>query len=149
MIRKALIKDAIKIQAIINEYAASGKMLSRSINDIYEVIRDFSVYEDNGEILGCCASQIFWDDIAEIRSLAVKKEFSKKGLGKQLVNYCIDDAKILGVKKVFTLTGVDGFFKKLGFSVIDRDTLPQRVWKICIHCPKFPNCDEIAMLKEV
>lgn len=149
MLRKALIKDAIKIQAIINEYGMAGKMLSRSINDIYEVIRDFSVYEENGEVLGCCASQIFWDDIAEIRSLAVKKDYAKRGIGKQLVNYCIEDVKVLGVKKIFTLTCTDEFFKKLGFYMVDRDTLPQRVWKICIHCPKFPNCDEVAMMREV
>jgi amino-acid N-acetyltransferase len=150
MIRKALIKDAQAIQEIINEYAKEGKMLARSINDIYEVIRDFYVYEDeNGNIQGCCASQIFWEDIAEIRSLAVKKNNSSKGIGRQLVEACIKDSKELGVKKVFALTYVDGFFKKLDFKIIDRDSLPHKVWKICIHCPKFPNCDEIAVLKEI
>ena len=150
MIRKAVIKDAKAIQQIINKYAEEGKMLARSMNDIYESIRNFNVYEnDNGVVQGCCASSIFWEDIAEIRSLAVRKEALGKGIGKDLVLTCMDDVKAIGIKKVFALTYVDDFFKKLDFQIINRDDLPHKVWKVCINCPKFPNCDEIAVLREV
>jgi amino-acid N-acetyltransferase len=150
VIRKALIKDAKSIQKIINEYAAEGKMLARSLNDIYESIRSFFVYEDeNGIVRGCCASEIFWEDVAEIRSLAVSKEALGKGAGKDLVFACMADAKSLGIKKVFALTYIDGFFTKFGFKIISRDSLPHKVWKVCINCPKFPDCDETAVEKEL
>lgn len=150
MIRKAVIKDAKSIQKIINEYAAEGKMLARSLNDIYESVRGFFVYEDEGGIVrGCCSSEIFWEDIAEIRSLAVSKEALGKGVGKGLLTACMNDTKLIGVKKVFALTYIDGFFKKFGFKVISRDSLPHKVWKVCINCPKFPDCDEIAVEKEL
>lgn len=150
MIRKALIKDAKAIQMLINIYAKEEKMLARSLNDIYESIRNFFVYEnENGIVQGCCASEIFWEDIAEIRSLAVSKDAFGKGIGKELVFACMQEAKELGIKKVFALTYIDDFFKKLGFKIISRDDLPHKVWKVCINCPKFPDCDEIAVEKEL
>ena len=150
MIRKALIKDAKSIQEIINKYAAEGKMLARSLNDIYESIRSFFVYEDEqGFIRGCCSSEIFWEDVAEIRSLAVSKEVLGKGAGKDLVYSCMADVKSLGIKKVFALTYIDGFFTNMGFKIISRDSLPHKVWKVCINCPKFPDCDETAVEKEL
>ena len=135
---------------LINGYAEERRMLSRSLNHLYEHIREFFVYEDeNGEVKGCCASHITWDNLAEIKALAVAKEVGKKGIGRELVNECIKDAKNLGVNQAFALTYVDGFFLKLGFRIISRDDLPHKVWRECIHCPKFPDCDEIAVIKEV
>ena len=150
MIRKARISDAKRIQNIVNIYAEEKKMLSRSLNNIYEHIRDFFVYEDdNGQIQGCCAIHVVWEDLAEIKAMAVTKENCGKGIAKDMVNACIEEGIEMGVKRFFALTYVDDFFKKLGFEIIDRDDLPHKVWRECINCPKFPDCDEIAVLKIV
>ena len=129
-IRKAIVSDAEKIQFLINEYAKQGLMLPRSINSIYENIRDFWVYEENGEIVGVCALTIFWSDLAEIRSLAVDKNYVRRGIGSALVKKAIEEAREIGIKKVFTLTYQVDFFKKLGFKEIDKNTLPQKYGEI-------------------
>ncbi|SMP13839.1 amino-acid N-acetyltransferase [Desulfurobacterium pacificum] len=144
-VRKALISDAEKIQYLINEYAKQGLMLPRSINSIYENIRDFWVCEENGEVVGTCALTIFWSDLAEIRSLAVAPEHVRKGIGTLLVKKSLEEAKELGIERVFTLTYQVEFFKKLGFKEIDKNSLPHKIWRDCINCVKFPNCDETAM----
>lgn len=145
IVRKATIKDAEAIQFLINEYAKQGLMLPRSLNSIYENIRDFFVYEEDGKILGVCALTVVWDNLAEIRSLAVHPQKRKLGIGKTLVKACLKDAKHLQITRVFTLTYQSEFFKKLGFKEIDKNTLPQKIWRDCINCVKFPNCDETAM----
>ncbi|WP_457568475.1 N-acetyltransferase [Desulfurobacterium sp.] len=144
-IRKATIKDAEAIQFLINEYAKKGLMLPRSLNSIYESIRDFFVYEEAGKILGVCALTVVWDNLAEIRSLAVHPDRLKRGIGTALVKSCLKDAEILGINRIFTLTYQVEFFEKLGFKKIDKNTLPQKIWRDCINCVKFPNCDETAM----
>jgi amino-acid N-acetyltransferase len=150
MIRKANLSDVKAIQKLINGYAEERRMLSRSLNHLYEHIREFFVYEDEaGEIKGCCASHITWDNLAEIKALAVSKDAGQKGVGRMLVEKCIEDSKAIGVSQIFALTYVDGFFVKLGFKIINRDDLPHKVWRECIHCPKFPDCDEMAVIKEV
>lgn len=149
MIRKARTNDALAIYTLINDYAKEGVLLPRSLNAIYENIRDFWVYEDDGKIVGCCALHVVWEDLAEIKSLAVKKEHTKKGIGFQLVEKCLQEAKELGIKKVFALTYAAGFFEKFGFSVVDKSTLPHKVWGECINCIKFPSCDEIAVILDL
>lgn len=148
-IRKAVIKDTEEIQALINYYADKDKMLPRSLNEIYENIRDFWIEEENGSIIGCAALHVIWDDLAEVKSLAVKDGFTKHGIGKRLLNKCINDAKALGVKRVFALTYVPDYFKKFGFNEIPKEKLPHKIWSECIKCPKFPNCGEIAVLYEI
>ena len=145
IVRKAKMKDAEKIQFLVNEYAKQGLMLPRSINSIYEHIRDFWVYEEEGRVLGTCALTIFWNDLAEVRSLAVDPNHLKKGIGTTLVKYALEEAKDFGISRVFTLTYQVKFFEKLGFRVIDKNTLPHKIWRDCINCVKFPNCDETAM----
>jgi amino-acid N-acetyltransferase len=147
-IRKAAISDIKRIHKLINEFAKKGKMLPRSLNELYENIRDFFVAEENNEIKGVCALHILWEDLAEIRSLAVKKDSQKKGIGSLLVKKCLSEAKKLGVKKVFVLTYIPEFFKKTGFKELDKSKLPQKIWGDCIRCPKFPECDEIALIYE-
>ena len=147
MIRKAVVSDAEKIHYLINEYAKVGLLLPRSISNIYESIRDFLVFEEDGKILGVCALSVIWYDLAEIRSLAVDKNHTRRGIGTSLVNSALQEAKELGIPKVFTLTYQVEFFKKLGFKIIDKNLLPHKIWKDCINCVKFPNCDETAMLK--
>ncbi|WP_457681342.1 N-acetyltransferase [Thermovibrio sp.] len=145
LVRKAKITDAERIQFLINEYAKLGLMLPRSIQSIYENIRDFWVYEEEGKVLGVCALTIFWSDLAEIRSLAVDPEHTRRGIGTALVKRALSEAKEFGIPRVFTLTYQVKFFEKLGFKVIDKEKLPHKIWRDCINCVKFPNCDETAM----
>jgi amino-acid N-acetyltransferase len=122
-------------------------MLARSLNELYENIRDFWVIEEKGKIAGCAAMHISWDDLAEIKSLAVAKKYHNKGKGKELINACLEEALSLGAKKVFVLTYKPEYFKKLGFKRVKNASLPHKIWAECINCSKFPNCQEIALLK--
>lgn len=148
-IRKALISDVKQVQRLVNEFAKKEEMLPRSLNDLYENIRDLFVYEDKGQISGACALHILWDDLAEIRSLAVSKELQGRGIGKQLLKTCLKEAKQLGIKRVFALTYQPEFFRKIGFADIDKSKLPQKIWGDCLRCPKFPECDEDAVIMEL
>jgi amino-acid N-acetyltransferase len=145
LLRRAKVKDAKAIFQILQEYAIKGVLLPRSLNSIYENIRDFFVYEDNGKIVGIGSLHIYWEDLAEIKSLAVIEDFQHKGIGKQIVKKCIEDAKELGVKKIFALTYVPEFFQKLGFKIADKSDFPQKVWTECIHCVKFNDCKEVPV----
>jgi amino-acid N-acetyltransferase len=145
-IRKARISDLKDVQKLINEFARREEMIPRSLNELYESIRDLVVLEDAGVITGVCALHILWEDLAEIRSLAVRKEHQRMGLGRQLVRRCLSEARSLGIKRVFVLTYQPAFFKKLGFGDIDKASLPQKIWGDCIRCPKFPECDEHALI---
>lgn len=145
-IRKAKIDDAEDIQKLITFFADDRKMLPRSLNFVFENIRDFWVAEDDSQIIGCAALSIVgWDGLAEIKSLSVKQGTQKKGLGRSLVETCLNEAKPFGIKKVFALTFVPEFFEKCGFDVIDKESLPHKIWTDCIDCPMFNNCEEIAV----
>ncbi|MDI6606555.1 MAG: N-acetyltransferase [Candidatus Omnitrophota bacterium] len=147
MIRKARINDIKQIQKLINSFAAQELMLPRSLNELYENIRDFWVVEDNGKISACCALHISWNDLAEIKSLAVAKKSQGKGLGRELLTACVDEAGGFGAKKLFVLTYKQEFFKKFGFKRIKHSELPHKIWAECINCCKFPDCQEVALLK--
>lgn len=144
--RKPKFFDVIPMQTLINANAEQGLMLPRSRNAIYETLRDFTVAEQDGKIIGVGALHIIWDEMAEVRALAVDPDAKKQGIGRKIVNLLIDEAKTLGVKQVFALTYQPDFFRKCGFTEVPKDDLPHKVWKECINCPKFPNCDEIAMI---
>lgn len=148
MLRKAGLKDARQIYKLINYYAKKNIMLPRTLNAVCEGIRDFWVYDD-GKILGCAALHIYSDDLAEVKSLAVDSSRHKKGIGGRLLEVCLDEAKDLGIKKVFVLTLVPGFFKKFGFKIINKSKLPQKIWGECVVCSKFAKCDEIACIKRL
>lgn len=149
MIRKAKIADVKMMQSLINQYADTGQMLPRSLNELYEHLRDFHVYEENDVLLGVCALHVSWDGLAEIRSLAVRKDKMKQGIGSKLVQHCLGEAFELQVERAFVLTYVDGFFRKLGFTEIDKKELPHKIWTDCLSCVKFPNCDESALIIRV
>ena len=148
-VRKARIRDANDIHGLINYYANKGLLLPRSLSEIYEHIRDYLVLEKNGLIHGVCALGICWEDLAEIRSLAIEKNSQRKGLGTILVEECIKEAKTLGIKKIFILTYVPNFFGRFGFRKIEKSSLPHKIWSDCLRCPKFPECDEIAMSLDI
>jgi len=149
MIRKARIADVRTIQALIREYARKGDMLPRSLSSIYENLRDYFVYEnENGELIGSAAIHIMWEDLAEVRSLAVLESEMGKGIGTKLAEACISEAIVLGIPRIFALTYRPDFFKRLGFREIDKSELPQKIWTDCLKCAKFPDCDEVALLAD-
>jgi amino-acid N-acetyltransferase len=144
--RKAKISDLKQVQKLINEFAKREQMIPRSLNELYETVRDFFVCEADGKICGVCALHVMWEDLAEIRSLAVDSKYQKKGLGRNLVRQCLKEARALGMNKVFALTYRPEFFKKLGFAGVDKASLPQKIWGDCLRCHKFPECDEHAVI---
>ena len=145
VIRKARIPDVPEIQRLINTFAERDAMLPRALSTIYENLRDFVVAEDGGQIAACCALHVTWEDLAEVKSLAVDESMQGKGLGAKLVQVCLDEARQIGVPTVFALTYVPEFFVKLGFTRVDKGTLPHKIWTECINCPKFPDCGEEAV----
>lgn len=146
MIRRARILDAKAIHKLLMSYAREGLMLSRSLSEIYEAIRDFHIFEADGTVVGTVCLHICWEDLAEVRSLAVAEGQEGRGIGRRLVETCLAEARQLGLKRVFALTYKPGFFEKLGFREIEKSELPQKIWGDCMKCVKFPECDEIAMI---
>lgn len=140
--------DVKNIAEIINTHAKNDLMLPISLIQIYDQIRDFIVAEVDGEIAGCGAIHVVWENLGEIRSVAVKESCRKNGIGTLLAEKLIRMALEIGIRDIFVLTYQKTFFEKFGFSVIEKETLPHKIWNVCINCSKFPNCDETAMIKK-
>lgn len=149
MIRKAVISDVAHIQTLVNVYAERGDMLPRALHDLYDNLRDFFVYEADGAVKGVCALHITWEDLAEIRSLAVEETSTGRGIGKLLIEACLNEARELKIGRVFALTYIPTYFERHGFRQIDKTTLPHKIWHDCLNCVKFPNCDEQAVIIEI
>ena len=149
MIRKAQIKDVKDIQKLLTSYANRGDMLSRSLSELYESLRDFYVCEEDGRLMGTAALHIVWEDLAEVRSVAVVEDVARKGIGSQLVQACVTEARAVGLKRIFCLTYKPDFFEKHGFRLVDKSELPHKVWGDCLKCVKFPDCDENAMILDL
>lgn len=148
-ITKATIKDVRSIQSLVNTFAKKDLMLPRSLNEIYENIRDFYVCVEDDRVIAVSALHILWEDIAEVKSLVVSGEYQGQGIGKKLIKKCLKEAAALGLTKVFALTYKPEFFISLGFKEIDKNSLPQKIWGECLKCHKFPECDESAVLIEL
>ena len=153
IVRPARMGDVRQIVEIINFHASKGLMLHRPLNQVYEGLREYEVAEENGQIngqiIGCGALNITWEDLGEIRSVAVREGYQGKGIGMRIVQTLLEDAHHLDLKRVFVLTYQPKFFGRAGFQEVEKDTLPHKVWKDCINCVKFPDCDEIAMIMEI
>ncbi|OGO45359.1 MAG: GNAT family N-acetyltransferase [Chloroflexi bacterium RBG_16_60_22] len=145
-VEKAKIADVPQIHKLINEYAKNGEMLARPLSELYEDIRDFFVIREGERVVACAALHVSWSDLAEIRSVAVAGDMKKKGLGALLVEACIKEVAELGIKDIFCFTYQPDFFKRQRFIDIDKMELPRKVWTDCFRCPKFPNCDETALI---
>jgi len=144
-VRKPTLKDSPGIAALIQHYAGRGFLLARTLRQVAESLRDFFVCEEAGRIVGCGALHL-WSDLAEIRSVAVQETHWRRGIGAALVRACLDEARQLGVETLFVLTYQPDFFARFGFEEVPKDRFPQKIWTDCAQCPKFPNCDEIAMI---
>lgn len=146
---KAAIADVRDIHDLVNFYAARGEMLPRTMGEVYENLRDFFVVREDGRFLGCVALHIVWSDLAEVKSLAVVEDAQARGVGSLLVRACIEEARQVGIDRLFALTYRPAFFERLGFEQADVMTLPRKVWNECYRCPKFPSCNEIALVLDV
>ncbi|MEW6665786.1 MAG: N-acetyltransferase [Thermodesulfobacteriota bacterium] len=149
IIRKAAVEDVKHIHRLLNHFGEQGLLLARPLSELYDHVRDFSVLvsaADERTIIGVCALGICWEDLAEIRSLAVAEQEQGKGRGTRLVEACLREAASFGLKRVFTLTYVERFFLRLGFRRVEKSVLPHKVWADCLRCPKYPDCDETAMI---
>lgn len=149
MIRKAQMGDVKDIQKLLTSFASKGDMLSRSLSELYESLRDFYVAVDDDRLLGAAALHIVWDNLAEVRSVAVLEDVGRKGTGSLLVQACIAEAREIGLGRIFCLTYKPDFFAKFGFRLVDKSELPHKVWGDCIKCVKFPDCDENAMILDL
>lgn len=145
LIRDARLADGVAIQKLLMEYVSTGIVLSRSLVEIYQAIREFKVAVENNQVVGICSLHIWWEDLAEVRSLVVKPGRERQGIGTDLVTATLEEARTMGLKRIFALTYKPDFFVRLGFSVVDKSELPQKVWGDCVKCPKFPQCDETAV----
>jgi amino-acid N-acetyltransferase len=149
MIRKAQLSDIRAVHMLIAEQAKEGNILPRAISELYSQLRDLAVYVDDetGNIVGCGALHIVWEDLAEIRSLAVTTTHQRQGLGGQLIEALLAESRELGIKRVFVLTDRITLFEKMGFTLMDKGHLPHKIWADCIRCSKFPECDEVALAR--
>ncbi len=143
---KARIKDVPQMHQLVNYFADKGLMLPRSLSEIYENIRDYFVIRQGELVIACAALHVSWSDLAEVKSVVVAEESQQQKIGAQLVEACLDEARELGIPTVFCLTYQPAFFEKFGFSQVDKMTLPRKVWTECFRCPKFPDCNEVALI---
>lgn len=146
---KARIGDAPHIHKLANHFAQKGIMLPRALSEIYENIRDFFVIRDGERVLACAALHVYWSDLAELRGVAVAEDMQNQRLGARLVKACVDEAREVGIPQVFCLTYRASFFERQGFRQVDKSELPRKIWSECYRCPKFPDCDEVAMIYRV
>ncbi len=148
-VRNATVSDAKAICALINYYAEHDKMLFRSLAEIYENLQTFLVAERDRQVVGCCALEVIWSDLAEIKSLAVDPPGRGQGIGTALVDAGLEQAAKLGIGRVFALTLEPKFFERAGFTIIKKEELPMKVWSDCARCPKQNECDEIAVIRRL
>jgi len=146
LLRHATVKDAQQIQDLIMHYAKKDMILPRSLNELYENVRDFVVLEKKGTIIACGALHVCWEDLSEVKSLAVSPRYKRKGYGSRIVKYLLKESETLGVRKVFTLTYQVEFFKAMGFRIVSMETLPKKIWAECIKCVRFSSCNETALI---
>jgi amino-acid N-acetyltransferase len=144
---RAKVSDAISMHQMISHFADKGEILPRALSEIYEDIRDYFVVRKGNQVIACAALHVTWVDLAEIRSLAVDEKEQNQQIGSLLIQACLEEAKELGIPRVFCLVRKPAFFEKHGFKLIDKMELPQKVWAECYRCPKFPNCDEVALIR--
>ena len=149
MLRGAHVNDVEQMNKLVNHFAQRDLMLARPLGELYENIRDYYVYVENGSIVGCAALHVFWKDLAEIKSIAVEEGHQNKGIGKQLIQKCLEEGKALGISRLFVLTYIPEFFERMGFKLIDKDLLPHKIWTECVKCYKFPDCGEVSLVIEI
>ncbi len=147
IVRSATVDDVPGIDHLLQTQIENGKLLPRTLPELYEHVRDFFIVEVNNHVVGCAALQLFTAELAEVRSLAVSSEHESRGYGRALVEKLVEESRTIGLQKLMALTYVPVFFQKLGFETVERDELPEKVWGVCVYCPNYHNCNEIAVLR--
>jgi amino-acid N-acetyltransferase len=148
-LRKATVRDARGIHRLLEIFSGMGLLLPRPLWDIYSHIREFNVWEEDGRLIGVSALHVIWEDLAELRSFCVLETHQGRGIGKELASAALSDGKTLGIRRVFVLTYLPAYFERMGFRQVEKSELPQKVWADCIHCVKFPECDEVALIMDL
>lgn len=148
-VRPASIQDVPEIHHLLELYAQQGNLLPRTMSELYRHLRDFFVVESADRVVACGALEIFTESLGEIRSLVVAEDQQGRGFGRLLVERILEEARLIGLSRLMALTYVPGFFHKLGFQTVSKDTLPEKVWGVCVKCYKYNQCDEIAVLREL
>lgn len=148
-VEKAKISDVTQMHKLINHFAGKGEMLPRPLSELYENIRDYFVVREGEQVIACAALHVSWADLVEIKAMAVAEDRQEQGIGMQLLKACLEESRELGIPTIFCLTYKPGFFEKVGFSQVDKMELPRKVWTECYRCPKFPDCDEVALIYKV
>ncbi len=148
-VEKARIGDAPQIHKLANYFAQKGVMLPRALSEIYENIRDFFVIRDGDRVVACAALHVYWSDLAELRGVAVAEDLQNQRLGARLIEACVNEAREVGIPAVFCLTYRASFFERQGFRRVEKSDLPRKIWSECYRCPKFPDCDEVALIYTV
>ena len=148
-VERAKVSDVTQIHQLVNYFAEKDEMLARPLSELYENIRDYFVVRQGKRVIACASLHVSWADLAEIKSLAVVEDSQEQGIGAQLVETCLREAKELGIPTIFCLTYKPAFFEKFSFSQLDKMELPRKVWTECYRCPKFPNCDEVALIYHI
>jgi len=146
-IRTATVDDVEAIYQLLLLYAEQNILLLRDRDNIFQHLQEFLVADVDGVVAGVVCAHIYGENLAEVRSLAVKPDKQKHGIGQLLVEGCERRLKSLGIRKVFALTYVTGFFIKQGYAIVSKESLPHKIWTVCIHCSRFADCDEIAVEK--
>ncbi len=148
-IRPAKVQDVKQMHRIIEFYADNKEMLHRSLNSIYENIQEYVVAEVKGKVIGCGALHVSWDNLAEVKALAVERSYARQGIGTKIVKTLEQNALGLGIFTTFALSFKPAFFQKMGYEVISREVLPQKIWSECINCHLFPDCGEVPLIKDL
>ncbi|MBO67428.1 MAG: GNAT family N-acetyltransferase [Acidiferrobacteraceae bacterium] len=148
-VRRATVADTATISRLLDNYSSIGRLLPRTREEIVERLSSFFVSEQDSVVTGCVSLEVFTSELGEIRSLAVEPNFLKSGNGSSLVKNLENEAMRLGLQRLIALTYVPDFFRKLGFEITPMNSLPEKVFGVCVNCPKFNNCDEIAMVKHI
>lgn len=148
-IRKAKLSDVAELHRLINHYAGERIMLPRTLTDLYENVWEFSIAEEDGRLLGCGALKLYNQEVAEIRSLCVDETLKSKGIGREIADELLNEAEAFGLKTVFALTVAPTFFEKLGFREVPRERFPTKVWRDCLSCTRYSNCNEKAVTLEL
>jgi amino-acid N-acetyltransferase len=148
-IRPARVEDVSHLHALIKSHADRQRMVLRHFDELYANLREFIVCECDNRVVGCAATHLFWSDLAELKCLAVHDDYQRRGIGAALCDACLQDLARLGVRRVFALTNATGFFERIGYRRVEKDTLPRFIWGECVRCPSFPVCNEDALIRDV
>lgn len=144
--QRAKLPDMPQVHKLVTYFADKGDLLHRPLSELYENVRDYYIIKEGDEIIACASVHVLWSDLAEIKAVAVREEYQSHGLGKLLMNRCFEEAREMDLATVFVLTHKPAYYEQFGFQLVDVMTLPRKVWGECLRCPKFPNCNELAMV---